>query len=84
MEVIIPDTVEDIEQARKIITDLQVRLLKGEQILDDLVRSVEIAEITKQYHLTTSFRVAGEEFLQDRIVLPKSDDNEDLKIKIYE
>jgi len=84
MEVIIPDTVEDIEKARKLIAELQMRLLKGEQILDDLVRSVEIAEITKQFHLTASFRLAGEEFLLDRIILPKSDDNEDLKIKIYE
>ena len=84
MEIIDPTSIKKITEARKIIADLQVRLLSREQVLDDLARAVEIAEITKQFQLVTSFRQAAEDILQDRIAAPAADDTTEMKIRIYE
>ena len=84
MEIINPASVKKITEARKIIADLQVRLLSREQVLDDLARAVEIAEITKQFQLVTSFRQAAEDILKDRISAPAADDTTEMKIRIYE
>ena len=84
MELINAKEIKKVTEARKIIDDLQTRLLAREQALDDLVRSVEIAEITKQFELVSSFRQAAEEQLQDRIVVPAIGENVDMKIRIYE
>ena len=84
MELIDPTEIKKIAEARKVIADLQVRLLAREQALDDLSRAVEIAEITHQFQLVTSFRTAADEQLQDRIIVPAVGEHEDLKIKIYE
>lgn len=84
MELIDPSAVKKVTEARKIIADLQVRLLAREQTLDDLARAVEIAEITRQFELVTGFRQAAEEQLQDRIVVPAQGENVDMKIRIYE
>lgn len=84
MELIDPSAVKKVTEARKIIADLQVRLLSREQALDDLARAVEIAEITRQFELVTGFRQAAEEQLQDRIVVPAQGENVDMKIRIYE
>ena len=84
MELINSKEIKKVTEARKIINDLQTRLLAREQALDDLARSVEIAEITKQFELVSSFRQAAEEQLQDRIVVPAIGENVDMKIRIYE
>lgn len=84
MEIIDPKSIKKIIDARKIIADLQVRLITREQTLDDLARAVEIAEITKQFHLVTSFRQSAEEQLQDRVVVPTVGENTDMKVRIYE
>jgi hypothetical protein len=84
MELIDPSKIKKVTEARKIIADLQVRLLAREQTLDDLARAVEIAEITRQFELVTSFRQAAEDQLQDRIVVPAQGENVDMKIRIYE
>ena len=84
MELINPTEIKKVTEARKIIADLQVRLLAREQALDDLSRAVEIAEITHQFQLVSSFRAAADEQLQDRIIVPAIGEHEDLKIKIYE
>ena len=84
MELINPKEVKKITEARKIIDDLQVRLLAREQALDDLSRSVEIAEITKQFQLVTSFREAADEQLKNRVVVPAIGENQELNIRIYE
>ena len=84
MQVVIPEDITDIETAQKLIRDLQVRLFAREQALDDLSRAVEIAEITKQYHLVSGFRAAADELLKDRLTLPESNDSEDIKIKIFQ
>ena len=84
MEVVIPEDITDIERAQILIKDLQVRLFAREQALDDLVRAVEIAEATRQFHLVTNFREAAEELLKDRLTLPAANDSEDMKITIYQ
>lgn len=84
MNVINIEEVKDLEEAKKIITDLQVRLMSREQSLDDLVRAAEIAEVTKQMHLMGSFRDAAIDQLKDRLVIPESNDVDDLKVRIFE
>ena len=57
--------------ARELALNLQIRMLKLENTLDDLMRSVEIAQYTKQYNVTEVFVRDAEELLKDRIVLPE-------------
>ena len=56
--------------ARELVMDLQIRCHKLENCLDDLSRSVEIAQFTRQYQVTEAFVRDAEELLLDRIVLP--------------
>ena len=84
MELIDPAEIKKVTEARKIIADLQVRLLEREQALDDLARAVEIAEITHQFQLVSSFRQAAEGQLQNPIVMPAQAEHQDLKVRIYE
>ena len=84
MEIIDPKSIKKVTEARKIIADLQRRLIVREQTLDDLARAVEIAEITKQFQLVSSFRQTAEEQLQDRIIVPTVGENTDMKIRIFE
>lgn len=69
--------------ARQLALDLQIRMLKLENTLDDLMRSVEIAQYTKQYNVTEVFVRDAEELLQDRLVLPEIEQG-DAKFKIVE
>jgi hypothetical protein len=69
--------------ARQLALDLQVRMLKLENTLDDLVRSVEIAQYTKQYTVTEVFVRDAEELLKDRLVLPELEQG-DTKFKLIE
>lgn len=57
--------------ARELVMDLQLRIHKLENCLDDLSRSVEIAQYSKQYQVTEAFVRDAEELLQDRLVLPE-------------
>ena len=57
--------------ARELTLTLQKRILKLEHTLDDLMRSVEIAQYTKQYNVTEVFVRDAEELLKDRLVLPE-------------
>ena len=57
--------------ARQLALDLQIRMLKLENTLDDLMRSVEIAQYTKQYTVTEVFVRDAEELLKERLVLPE-------------
>lgn len=84
MELINPNDITELDKAQDTIKILQERLLAREQALDDLARAVEIAEITKQFQLVTSFREAAETMLQDRIVVPSEGEDQDLKVRIYE
>ena len=83
MELINPANIKKVADARKVIADLQARLLTREQALDDLVRAVEIAEITHQFQLVTSFCQTGVDLLQDRITIPPQGEDTEMKIRIY-
>lgn len=83
MEVIDATKIRKLAEARKIINDLQVRLMTREQALEDLARSCEIAVVTRQIHLTESFMNTALEQLEDKLVLPQEEDV-DMKIRIYE
>ena len=69
--------------ARQLALDLQVRMLKLENTLDDLMRSVEIAQFTKQYNVTEVFVRDAEELLKDRLLLPELEQG-DTKFKLIE
>ena len=51
MEIRDPESIKKIKEARELVAELQRRLFQCEQALDDLARSAEIADITKQTHL---------------------------------
>ena len=69
--------------ARQLALDLQIRMLKLENTLDDLMRSVEIAQYTKQYTVTEVFVRDAEELLKDRLLLPELEQG-DTKFKLIE
>jgi hypothetical protein len=69
--------------ARQLALDLQIRMLKLENTLDDLMRSVEIAQYTKQYNVTEVFVRDAEELLKERITLPELN-QKDTKFKLIE
>jgi len=71
MEIRDPKAIKKIAEARKLVEDLQLRLFRCEQALDDLARSAEIADITKQTHLMSSFVEAAQVCLEDRLTLPE-------------
>lgn len=59
--------------ARQLVLDLQLRMMKLENCLDDLMRSVEIAQYTKQYQATEPFVHDAEALLEDRLIIPEID-----------
>ena len=69
--------------ARELALKLQLRILKLENTLDDLMRSVEIAQYTKQYNVTEVFVRDAEELLEERITLPELN-QKDTKFKLIE
>jgi len=59
------------KEARELALTLQQRIHSLENCLDDLMRSVEIAQYTKQYQMTEVFVRDAEELLKDRLILPE-------------
>ena len=52
------------------------RLARAEFLLEDLARGAELAEITGNKNLTTVFRVAAEEYLQEKLVVKEEEEIE--------
>jgi hypothetical protein len=69
--------------ARELALKLQLRMLKLENCLDDLSRSLEIAQFTKQYQVTETFVRDAEALLEDRLVVPERDQS-DTKFTLIE
>ena len=70
-----PIDIESIKATKKVkllIAELEQRLLRTEDALEDLTRAAEIAEVTGQMEMMTTFVAQANEFLQDRIVRPDS------------
>lgn len=84
MELINSSAITTLEEAQIAINGLQSRLLRTEQALEDLARSLELAAATGQLYLTDSFRQAAEELLKDKIQVPAEGENEDFKVVVIE
>jgi hypothetical protein len=69
--------------ARELALNLQLRILKLENCLEDLSRSVEIAQYSKQYQVTEAFVRDAEELLKDKLLLPEIN-QKDTKFKLIE
>jgi hypothetical protein len=69
--------------ARQLVLDLQLRLLKVENCLDDISRAAEIAQFTRQYDVTNAFCNDATELLKDRLTLPEIEQGQ-TKYKILE
>jgi dsDNA-binding SOS-regulon protein len=54
----------------KLIADMQDRLLRTEDALEDIARASEIVEITGQTEMLSTWRQQADELLRDRIVRP--------------
>lgn len=81
MKVINPDTIKRARDARKIVEDLQVRLMQCEMHLEDLARCAEIVQMTNQFHLLDSFTSVANEYLKDKLEIPEEEPKE-MKINI--
>ena len=70
MDIVDPKALKP-KQARELVLKLQQRIYRLENCLDDLSRSVEIAQFTKQYNVTEAFVRDAEALLEDRIIIPE-------------
>lgn len=70
MDIVDPKNLKP-KQARELVLKLQQRIYRLENCLDDLSRSVEIAQFTKQYNVTEAFVRDAESLLEDRIIIPE-------------
>ena len=70
-----PVDFEKIKASKKVkllIAELQDRLLHTEDALEDIARAAEIAEITGQVEMMSTFVSQAYDLLKDRIVRPDS------------
>lgn len=72
MEPINFDDVKASKKVKKLIAELQYRLLQTEDALEDIARAAEIAEVTGQVEMMSTFVKQANELLADRIVRPDS------------
>ena len=76
MDFINPETVKRAKDARKHLMTMQQRIHALENMLDDLTRSVEIAQFSRQYQLTETYVTEAAELLKDRLILPEIDQSD--------
>jgi hypothetical protein len=81
--------VRDLKCSKKIkllIAHMQGDLMDAQHMLDDLARSVEIAQITRQYQVTEVFVEQSQEMLKERRwILPEADSTaESMNIHVFE
>lgn len=70
MEPVNFDEIKASKKVKKLIAELQERLLLTEDVLEDMTRAAEIVEITGQKEILSTWIGQANEFLQDRIVRP--------------
>jgi dsDNA-binding SOS-regulon protein len=58
------------KKVKKLIADLQERLLLTEDVLEDITRAAEIVEVTGQREILSTWIEQSNEFLKNRIVRP--------------
>lgn len=84
MELLKAEDIKRLSKKTQIrISEMQNRLYEAENLLDDLTRSVEIAQYSRQYQLTEVFVQQANELLKDRLVIPTAE-NKELNVRIYE
>ncbi len=70
-----PVNLEGIKASKKVkqlIAELEDRLLRTEDALEDITRAAEIVEVTGQREMLSTWIAQSNEFLKDRIVRPDS------------
>jgi hypothetical protein len=70
-----PVNLNEIKASKKVkllIAELEDRLLRTEDALEDITRAAEIVEITGQREMLSTWITQSNEFLKDRIVRPDS------------
>jgi len=82
MEYVNPESV-NTELLKELADAWQRRIVELENSLDDLVRSVEIAQISRQYQLTEPFVADAERLLADRLTMPEIEQG-DLNLTVVE
>ena len=60
------------KKVKLLIAELEDRLLRTEDALEDITRAAEIVEITGQRKMLSTWIAQSNEFLKDRIVRPDS------------
>jgi len=72
MEPIKFDEIKASKKVKKLIAELQERLLLTEDTLEDITRAAEIVEVTGQREILSTWIEQSNEFLKNRIVRPDS------------
>jgi hypothetical protein len=72
MELVDVNEIKATKKVKQLILDLQVKLLSTEDALEDVARAAEIAEISGQFEVMSTFVRQANEVLADRIVRPDS------------
>jgi uncharacterized protein (DUF1778 family) len=72
MELINTNEITASKKVKKLINELQLRLLQTEDALEDVVRAAEIAQITGQVDMMSAFVSQANEVLADRVQRPDS------------
>lgn len=72
MEPVNLDEIKASKKVKQLIAELEDRLLRTEDALEDITRAAEIVEITGQREMLSTWIAQSNEFLKDRIVRPDS------------
>jgi hypothetical protein len=72
MELINTNEITASKKVKKLINELQMRLLQTEDALEDVARAAEIAQITGQADMMSAFVTQANEVLSNRLVRPDS------------
>lgn len=72
MELINTNEITASKKVKKLINELQLRLLQTEDALEDVARAAEIAQITGQVDMMSAFVSQANEVLADRVQRPDS------------
>lgn len=70
MEFINVEELKATNKVKKLIADLQEKLLLTEDALEDMARAAEIAEISGQFEMMSTFVTQANEILVNRTVRP--------------
>jgi hypothetical protein len=72
MEPVKFDEIKASKKIKKLIYELQERLLLTEDALEDITRAAEIVQVTGQREILSSWIDQSNDFLKDRMVRPDS------------